>query len=217
MDEPLSNLDAKLRVQMRAELKRLQKDLGITTIYVTHDQAEAMTMADKLVVMRGGQIQQIGEPETVYLYPSNVFVAGFIGSPPMNFVHCSRDGGWNRLKAPAFEWTVPAHYQAALSRRPSETVILGIRPEDLDVNLEPKPGQTLADVYVTEPMGKETLLTLQLGGTTVKAVAPPQIDLKIGDQVGITFAADRVRLFDAQTEEALPANGRPTEPAGATG
>jgi multiple sugar transport system ATP-binding protein len=204
MDEPLSNLDAKLRVQMRAELKRLQKDLGITTIYVTHDQAEAMTMADKLVVMKRGQIQQVGAPEEVYLQPSTMFVAGFIGSPPINFIPCKLSPSRDTLEAPSLHHPVPARYRGALRHRPSDSVILGIRPEDLDVILHPEARQTTAEIYVTEPMGKETLLTLQLGGSTVKAIAPPQIDLGIGDTVGVAFADQAVRLFDPETGEALP-------------
>lgn len=204
MDEPLSNLDAKLRVQMRAELKRLQKDLGITTIYVTHDQAEAMTMADKLVVMEHGRIQQVGGPEEVYLYPNNMFVAGFIGSPPMNFIDCSHNRTQGTLEAPSFQCPVPARYGKTVDQAGTDDVVLGIRPEDLSVSRDPKQEQTLAEVYVTEPMGKETLLTLQLGGTMVKAVGPPQINLGIGDQVGVTLADDAVRLFHQETEEALP-------------
>jgi len=207
MDEPLSNLDAKLRVQMRAELKRLQKDLAITTIYVTHDQAEAMTMADKLVVMQSGCIQQTGDPEHVYLYPSNMFVAGFIGSPPMNFISCFYDRQRSMLTAPSFECSVPPQYVATLDRRAKRNVILGIRPEDLVIDLDPDPGQLLAETYITEPVGRETLLTLELGGTMVKAVGPPQIKLGIGDQVGVIFAHDAVRLFDEETEEALPYSG----------
>lgn len=204
MDEPLSNLDAKLRVQMRAELKRLQKDLGITTVYVTHDQAEAMTMADKLVVMQAGRIQQVGGPEEVYLQPANMFVAGFIGSPPMNFIKCSYQPDAFALEAPALEWPLPDRYRDAFAGEGLDKVVLGIRPEDLVVNLDPEPGDALAEVYVTEPMGKETLLTLELGATMVKAVAPPQIDLGIGDKVGVVFDADAVRLFDPETEKALP-------------
>ena len=206
MDEPLSNLDAKLRVQMRAELKRLQKDLGITTVYVTHDQAEAMTMADKLVVMRAGRIQQVGGPEEVYLHPANVFVAGFIGSPPMNFIHCSYDPEASTLNAHAFSWPLPSRFEGAFEQERLDEVVLGIRPEDLIVNLDPEPGETLAEVYVTEPMGKETLLTLELGATMVKAVAPPQIDLNIGDMVGVVFEDDVVRLFDPETEKAIPSS-----------
>ena len=205
MDEPLSNLDAKLRVQMRAELKRLQKDLGITTVYVTHDQAEAMTMADKLVVMQGGRIQQVGGPEEVYLYPANMFVAGFIGSPAMNFIHCSYHPDEFTLRAPSFQYPLPSRYADSLASIAPDQVVLGIRPEDLVVNLDPEPGATLAQVYVTEPLGKETLLTLELGATMVKAVAPPQIELGIGDKVGVVFDDDAVRLFDPETEKALSA------------
>lgn len=203
MDEPLSNLDAKLRVQMRAELKRLQKDLGITTVYVTHDQAEAMTMADKLVVMKSGRIQQVGDPEQVYLHPNNTFVAGFIGSPPMNFIPCTYDRTHDVLEAPSLECPVPVRYGDVLRNHGPDNLILGIRPEDLEVIVGPEPGQTVAEVYVTEPMGKETLVTLQLGGTMVKAIAPPQIDLEIGDSVGVVFAEEGVRLFDEGTEQAL--------------
>jgi len=203
MDEPLSNLDAKLRVHMRAELKRLQKDLGITTIYVTHDQAEAMTMADKLVVMESGRIQQVGEPEQVYLHPNNTFVAGFIGSPPMNFIPCTQNRTRDVLEAPALEYPVPKRYRDVLRNRDLDSVILGIRPEDLEVIVGPEPGHTVAEVYVTEPMGKETLVTLQLGGTVVKAIAPPRIDLEIGDTVGVFFAEEAVRLFNEETQEVL--------------
>jgi multiple sugar transport system ATP-binding protein len=207
MDEPLSNLDAKLRVHMRAELKRLQKELGITTIYVTHDQAEAMTMADKLVVMRRGRIQQVGEPEKVYLHPHNVFVAGFIGSPPMNFIPVTYRPDRGTVEAEALTYPLPARYREHLNGHGTNEVILGIRPEDLTVHVDPGPEDTRAEVYVTEPMGKETLLTLQLGGTTVKAVAPPQIGLAMGDQVGVTFAPEAVRLFDSASEEALAPTG----------
>ncbi|MDI7277820.1 MAG: ABC transporter ATP-binding protein, partial [Anaerolineae bacterium] len=157
MDEPLSNLDAKLRVEMRAQLKRLQKDLGVTTIYVTHDQAEAMTMADVLVVMRHGRAQQVGEPEEIYLHPNNVFVAGFIGSPAMNFIRCHYDAGENMLKAPSFARHAPAQYTEQLRRQQVESVILGIRPEDVRVHLASDAQAVPARVYISEPMGKETL------------------------------------------------------------
>lgn len=204
MDEPLSNLDAKLRVEMRAELKRLQKDLGVTTIYVTHDQAEAMTMGDKLVVMRHGRIQQVGAPEEVYLYPHNVFVAGFIGSPAMNCFACSYDEGANVLAAGAFTWPVPPRYAAALSRHGERELIFGIRPEDITVEASYSPGLVPATVYISEPMGKETLLTLQAGDTMIKAVAPPRVGFGIGDSVWIDFDQDAVRLFDQETEIAIP-------------
>ena len=204
MDEPLSNLDAKLRVDMRAELKRLQKDLGVTTIYVTHDQAEAMTMGDKLVVMRLGQIQQVGPPEEVYLYPANVFVAEFIGSPAMNCVSCRYDAGQEVLRATSFTWQVPAQYANGLSRHPKQNLIFGVRPEDISVALDYVPGAVPATVYISEPMGKETLLTLEANGTMLKAVTPPNIRPALGDPVWLKFGDDAIRLFDEESEEALP-------------
>jgi multiple sugar transport system ATP-binding protein len=204
MDEPLSNLDAKLRVDMRAELKRLQKDLGVTTIYVTHDQAEAMTMGDKLVVMKLGQIQQVGPPEEVYLHPGNVFVAEFIGSPAMNCVSCRYDADQGVLRATSFTWQVPAQYTNALSRHPQRNLIFGVRPEDISVALDRVPGAVPATVYISEPMGKETLLTLEANGTMLKAVTPPNIRPAIGDPVWLRFEGEAIRLFDEESEEALP-------------
>jgi multiple sugar transport system ATP-binding protein len=204
MDEPLSNLDAKLRVEMRAELKRLQKDLGVTTIYVTHDQAEAMTMGDKLVVMRRGEIQQVGPPEEVYLYPGNVFVAGFIGSPAMNCVNCRHDPGQNLLNAGSFTWPVPPQYTTALVRHQAQNLIFGIRPEDVSVEFAHVPQAVPARVYISEPMGKETLLTLETNGTMLKAITPPTIRPAIGEPVWIRFDDQAVRLFDRESEEAIP-------------
>jgi multiple sugar transport system ATP-binding protein len=204
MDEPLSNLDAKLRVEMRAELKRLQKDLGVTTIYVTHDQAEAMTMGDKLVVMRHGRVQQVGEPEVVYQHPNNVFVASFIGSPAMNCIDCQHNAAENSLQCPAFSYKVPEPYAAALQQHPRSSLVFGIRPEDLLVEIERSDGSNPARVYVSEPMGKETLLTLEANGTLLKAITPPHVRLSIGDMVWMRFDDSAVRLFDQETEAAIP-------------
>jgi multiple sugar transport system ATP-binding protein len=203
MDEPLSNLDAKLRVDMRAELKRLQKDLGVTTIYVTHDQAEAMTLGDRLVVMRHGQIQQVGPPEEVYLYPSNVFVAEFIGSPAMNCVACHYDAGKKELRASSFTWHVPAQYTAALARHPEQDLVFGIRPEDVSVEVKQVAGTVPARVYISEPLGKETLLTLEANGTILKAITAPTVRPAIGDPVWLSFEDQAIRLFGQGSEEAL--------------
>jgi multiple sugar transport system ATP-binding protein len=203
MDEPLSNLDAKLRVEMRAELKRLQKDLGVTTIYVTHDQAEAMTMGDKLVVMRNGQIQQMGEPEEVYTDPSNVFVAEFIGSPAMNCITCRFESSQNLLVGPGFARPVPARLTAAAQRHGRANLILGVRPEDVVVDLGPRPEAVPAQVYVSEPMGKETLLTLDIDDTLIKAITPPQIRPGIAEQVWVTFDDAAIHLFGEETREAI--------------
>ena len=164
MDEPLSNLDAKLRVEMRAELKRLQEDLGVTTIYVTHDQAEAMTMADTLIVMRYGIILQSGVPQVLYDTPHCIFVAGFIGSPPMNFLPCTYDSSANCLAGDSFTYPVPPRLRPILESAQQCQVVLGIRPEDIIVNVAPGPGDIFARVYMSEPLGRENLLTLSVGG-----------------------------------------------------
>lgn len=203
MDEPLSNLDAKLRVEMRAELKRLQKDLGVTTIYVTHDQAEAMTMADKLVVMKDGKIQQEGRPEEVYQRPSNVFVASFIGSPGMNFIRCTYNAERHDLEAPAFRYHLPERYRSLLRSAHADGLILGVRPERINVLLVPREGAMQASVYVCEPLGKENLLTLEVAGTRVKAITPPEVLLAIGQQVWLSFDDESVHLFDEQTTYAI--------------
>ncbi|MCL4458848.1 MAG: ABC transporter ATP-binding protein [Chloroflexi bacterium] len=203
MDEPLSNLDAKLRVEMRGELKRLQKDLGVTTIYVTHDQAEAMTMADKLVVMKDGLIQQEGEPEEVYSRPQNMFVASFIGSPSMNFIKCRYDDEKGELGAPSFRRQVSARFADALHVLGIDRLILGVRPEDLKVGKVAEEGAVPAKVYISEPMGKETLLTLEVGGSLVKAITPPQVRPRIGEEVGLSFEEEAMRLFDEKTGQAV--------------
>ena len=204
MDEPLSNLDAKLRVSMRAELKRLQKDLGVTTIYVTHDQAEAMTMADDLLVMREGRIQQAGEPEEVYRHPKNLFVAGFIGSPPMNFMECHFDPENDVLVTQSFSYKAPAKVREVLRIRSlTNELILGVRPEDISVDLSPSSGAVSATVYMTEPLGKETLLTLRTGEILIKVSTSSRLRLDIGDEVWMKFEEEAIHLFNGKTEEAI--------------
>ena len=204
MDEPLSNLDAKLRVSMRTELKRLQKDLGVTTIYVTHDQAEAMTMADDLLVMKEGRIQQAGEPEEVYRHPKNLFVAGFIGSPPINFMECRFDSGKNALITQSFSYEAPAEVREALRGKSLiNELILGVRPEDISVDLSPSSGAVSVTVYMTEPLGKETLLTLRTGEVLIKASTSSRLQLNIGDEVWMRFEEGAIHLFDKKSKEAI--------------
>jgi multiple sugar transport system ATP-binding protein len=203
MDEPLSNLDAKLRVTMRAELKRLQKELGVTTIYVTHDQAEAMTMADKLVVMRNGRVQQVGRPEEVYLNPKNVFVAGFIGSPSMNFIPCRYDAAAGALHSPALTYMLPPQTRQKLAGYAGKDVILGVRPEDMTVVWEPTDEAVPSNVYMTEPLGKENLLTLKLGDLLVKASVSGRLSPKIDERVYLRFSPEAIHVFDRDSEEAI--------------
>ncbi|HSR34747.1 MAG TPA: ABC transporter ATP-binding protein [Anaerolineae bacterium] len=207
MDEPLSNLDAKLRVLMRAELKHLQSQLGVTTIYVTHDQAEAMTLADKLIVMHRGCIQQIGKPEVVYRFPRNRFVAGFIGSPPMNFLNCCFDPTRGLLVGESFDLPAGAKWTEILKDRESGDLILGVRPEDMSVGTAPSLGAIRATVYVMEQLGREILLNATVGEEMVRAFVAPDAKLQAEQEVWLTFDQAAIHLFDGKTEEALSWHG----------
>jgi multiple sugar transport system ATP-binding protein len=203
MDEPLSNLDAKLRVDMRTDLRRLQKDLGVTTIYVTHDQAEAMTMADKLIVLRDGRILQAGTPDELYHRPDSVFVAGFIGSPSMNFVDCRYASGEARLSAAAFSYPATGRLRAAANVPDGATLVLGIRPEDIAVSGEGRPDSIRATVYMSEPLGRENLLTLRVGDSLFKALASPDLQVTLDQVMWLTCNEQRVHLFDKATGNSM--------------
>jgi multiple sugar transport system ATP-binding protein len=205
MDEPLSNLDAKLRVQTRYELIRLHRELGITTLYVTHDQVEAMTMGERMAIMRDGVLQQCDQPEKVYQFPANKFVAGFIGSPPMNFVEASISSG--NVVTSGFSLKLPAGH-AGLGHE-GRKVTLGIRPEDifdksLASNVAPTADNTLkATVDVMEPLGHQYIVYLLING--VKVVASIDNDTKVrpGDTAEFCINLDRLHLFDGETEAAI--------------
>jgi multiple sugar transport system ATP-binding protein len=205
MDEPLSNLDAKLRVNMRAELKRLQRDLGVTTVYVTHDQAEAMTLADQLVVMHNGRVLQVGNPEAVYNQPHEMFVAGFIGSPGMNFVPCRLNADKSQLSAPPFFYALPPQLKSQFAEIPADKkLVFGIRPEDITIDPALRDaGAVEASVYIYETLGKETLLTLICGDNKIKASTPASLRLDIGANVWMSFAPQGIRIFDADSEKLL--------------
>ena len=208
MDEPLSNLDAKLRVQMRAELIKLHKQLGTTTIYVTHDQIEAMTMASRIVVMKDGWIQQVGAPKDIYDNPTNVFVGGFIGTPAMNFVtgRVNKDGVFEtentRLK-------VPAEKVALLKEKGyiDKDVILGIRPEhisDLEEKMNDKDAAKLdVDVEVSELLGAETNLHFLIDEVSFVAKIGARADLKMGDKITLAFDMSKAHFFDPETEKRI--------------
>ena len=196
MDEPLSNLDAKLRVTMRAELKHLHHELRVTTIYVTHDQMEAMTLATRIAVMNKGVIQQLAEPEVIYNDPANLFVAGFIGSPSMNLLSGSLADG-------AFV-TGPIRV-AGVGGGTRDDIVLGIRPEDVKVT---PAGGGLFDmtVYTVELTGESILVTARLGKTQITAHADRHYRCEIGDNVGVTFDAARTYLFDEKTDARIRLN-----------
>ena len=201
-DEPLSNLDAKLRVQMRAELSDLHLRLNATMIYVTHDQVEAMTMANKIVVMKDGKIQQIGSPLFLYNHPVNKFVAGFIGSPPMNFliVKVLDEGGKIVLEEGSFKVMPIAEHSAFLKKYVGKEVYFGIRPEDL--NYSEKPGENNIHVKITvvEPLGADIHLWLVTSTQPLIARTGPHHDFKVGDLADFTPRMEKARYFDKETE-----------------
>jgi multiple sugar transport system ATP-binding protein len=208
-DEPLSNLDAKLRVAMRAELKKLHDRLSATVIYVTHDQVEAMTMGDRIVIMKDGLIQQVGAPLEVYASPANQFVAGFIGSPAMNFVPATVTGRDGQLffTAPGFSLPVSQSRAKALAAYRDKPVTMGIRPEDLhESNAQDPPGSAFeAHVEVVEPIGHEIYLDVMVGGSEIVARVSPDTPVKAGQTIKLSAAVEKLHAFDPQTEKAIRA------------
>ena len=183
-DEPLSNLDAKLRTELRRELKALHRDLGATMIYVTHDQVEAMTLATRVAVMRGGRIQQVGTPGEVYARPANMFVAGFLGSPSMNFVEGTADGA---------------------------AVVLGVRPEHLALHA-PGDGRAEAEVTLVEAMGAHEVVWLDMQGHKLAAIAPASGLHQIADRVGVQMDLGRAILFDPVSQERIDRGAQAFQP-----
>lgn len=197
MDEPLSNLDAKLRIHMRGELKRLQYELKTTTIYVTHDQAEAMTLAHRVAVMQGGRLQQYDTPLNIYQRPSNKFVASFIGSPSMNFIEGRIDHAEWRFVNRDITFRLD---QQILSKMPGqERITLGIRPEDVRVSTEECAGGFPASVYVTELMGNETFLFLKIGEEKLVARTNPDLPVDIESHVWVSLNDRAMHFFDADS------------------
>jgi multiple sugar transport system ATP-binding protein len=199
MDEPLGNIDAKLRVEMRAQLKRLQRDLGITVIHVTHDQLEAQAVADKIVVMNEGMILQIGSPEDVYYHPKNLFVAGFVGTPAMNFIEGEISKGTFLSKV--FELPLPEGMELEDGRE----VVLGIRPEHLKISLSPFPGSLHARVYVVEPQGGEMIVDVRIEGMIWRVRCSREDLGSVPEQeqdVWIQIPPQLVHIFDKETGKA---------------
>jgi multiple sugar transport system ATP-binding protein len=203
MDEPLSNLDAKLRVQTRAEISRLQQDLGTTTVYVTHDQVEAMTMGDRIAVMRDGILQQVGPPPELYTRPVNKFVAAFIGSPAMNFATARADDGQLKLGNATLELTGSRAKIAA--DRKGKDLEIGFRPEDLEIAGGDTNGAVRfpAKVEVVEYLGNQELLHADAEGHEIVAIVSSEQKVQVGDNVEFTIANDKLHLFDPETEESL--------------
>ena len=208
-DEPLSNLDAKLRVQMRAEITKLHKKLGTTFVYVTHDQVEAMTMATRIAVINKGILQQIDSPQVLYDTPNNLFVAGFIGSPSMNFFPAKlrKDGGKIYVDGKNFSVALPEAKNSVYEGHVGKDVVFGIRPESIhNPDFIPPNTQTElapAKVDVTELMGNEIFLHLLSGETSFVARVDPRSTYQVGDDIQVAFDMDTVHIFDAATEEAI--------------
>ncbi|HEY6190356.1 MAG TPA: ABC transporter ATP-binding protein [Pyrinomonadaceae bacterium] len=202
MDEPLSNLDARLRVQMRGELKRLQHELGTTTVYVTHDQAEAMTLAHRVAVMRDGRLQQFDTPMNIYHRPANRFVAGFVGSPAMNFIEGRADTG-ARVFRSSNHVVLPLSESQLGRLEGRERVTLGIRPEHIGLSTVARDNWQPASVYVTELMGNETLVFLRLGDEKIIARAGADFRAEPETPIWIGFEMERADFFDAESSEAL--------------
>jgi multiple sugar transport system ATP-binding protein len=232
MDEPLSNLDAKLRVYMRAELKKLQKELGVTTIYVTHDQVEAMTMGDSVAILNQGVLQQFGKAADIYFHPVNVFVAGFIGTPPTNFFDCHIVKEKTYVfDAGPFKYPVPKRLVEKAKGWPS-SLVLGVRPQDVMVHPKTqdasnrkkeateaaKEGVTLPEkklgerpqrflikaiLEIDEPLGDRQVLDLRVGDYLVKALVLPDFRAELGDELAISFPDDKIYVFDKKTGQAL--------------
>jgi multiple sugar transport system ATP-binding protein len=199
-DEPLSNLDAKLRGQVRAEIKTLSHELKTTMVFVTHDQIEAMTMADRIVVLQSGTVQQFDTPETVYERPANQFVAGFIGSPAMNFFPVA----WHEDRAVLCESgvTVPLDGESGLRLRQAGKGTLGIRPEHFAVGTDPADGISV-EIKLVEPLGSDTLIHFDLAGTSAIARIDPSLRPRIGDRLALRPQSGKIHLFDSSNGQVL--------------
>ncbi|MEL7299141.1 MAG: sn-glycerol-3-phosphate ABC transporter ATP-binding protein UgpC [Pseudomonadota bacterium] len=204
-DEPLSNLDAKLRGQMRAELALMSQRVQKNMIYVTHDQIEAMTLADRIVVMHGGHIQQQGTPEELFKAPSNKFVAGFLGSPPMNFLDAELiDEGGLKARGDGFSIALPEALAQRAAAQAAGKVVLGIRPSDLEFNdAAPEDGALDLRVVVSEYVGAQSVLICDCGGARVTVEVKSETPIALGKTLRFAVRAEGLHLFDAQSEQAL--------------
>jgi multiple sugar transport system ATP-binding protein len=205
MDEPLSNLDAKLRVQMRSELKRFHQDLHATVIYVTHDQLEAVTMADKMAVMNGGYLQQYDTPKNVFDHPVNTFVAGFVGSPAMSLIALEVSGDGILRSPDAWTLTLNGANARKAARASTSKIVLGARHSTLKLHKSASPGAVQGKVYTVEPTGDVTFVQVYLGSAIIIVSLDPNVAIKPDETVWIEFDQDRMHLFDGDTQNALAA------------
>jgi multiple sugar transport system ATP-binding protein len=201
MDEPLANLDALLRLEMRVSLKELQTSLKDTFVYVTHDQVEALSMADRIAILNHGSLQQMGDPEEVYLLPENMFVAGILGNPSMNFLKCTvqRQDGDIQLAHSAFSVSANGKGLSPLLRDRKE-VMFGVRPEDVSMYFEKPGGSSIeARIYVTEPLGNKTIVDIRVGEDVIKAVTKASFAGKPEQSIWLKFKESKLHLFNGET------------------
>lgn len=204
LDEPLSNLDARLRIETRAELKRLQKELGITTILVTHDQVEAMTMCDRVAVLEQGELQQFTTPQELYDKPRNLFVAAFVGDPPMNLIDMQYRPEGPCLQAEHFSVSITQKIFSAIEGNSSSPeLVLGVRPDDIELSREANEGGFKGRVYITEPLGGGVLVSFRFGDLTLRALAHHDFRAAIGDELWITPKLDKIHLFEKESRRSL--------------
>lgn len=210
LDEPIGTLDAKFREEMRTELKKLHVDVGATTVYVTHDQIEAMSMGDKVVIMNKGLLQQMGTPQEIYNDPKNLFVAKFIGSPGMNFINCipvKNESGKVHLKITAVNdnISIPENLQTLIldKNMVEKELIVGVRPEDISLEFIDKEDYVKSEVFIIETLGSYNIIDIKMGNETVKARTLPVVVPDIGATVFIGFDMQRIKLFDKATENSI--------------
>ena len=200
LDEPLSNLDAKLQVIMRTELKAIHQQTRATSVFVTHDQSEAMSMADRIVIMKDGEVVQIGSPDDVYFRGANIFVAGFIGTPPTNFFTVEIEGNGDRaLRHPHFQLPLEGRNKAALAAYAKKQMVLGVRPENITLGSESESLFTV-EILVVEPQGSHQVIAVKLDEQIVKIVAPHSRRVRPGDKIHLSFQPDSLHFFDHETE-----------------
>ena len=206
LDEPLSNIDAKARERMRTELGKLQKEIGIATVYVTHDQLEAMTLADRIAVMRDGLIEQMGTTSEIYNSPRNLFVADFIGSPSMNLIDCECVYSEGRvvLKSGDFSLDITEFGETVRSKFKGKELVLGIRPEDVSVDVDKTDPKAMeSEVQLVEPIGAKSIYHLKISGPTILSKDRAMPEVKVGSKVWATFSKNKLHVFDKKTEEAI--------------
>jgi len=205
LDEPLSNLDAKLRVSARSEIKRLTQKLEVTTIYVTHDQVEALAMSDRMAVMNSGKIQQVGKPLELYDNPANLFIAGFLGTPPMNLIQCTpiEENGFFVLDMGTFKMKIPTDLEDSMKAYSRKDLIIGIRPQDIEITQTKTKNSTDCEVVLIEPLGAGEAIHVRVDELILWIISRLRTGYRIGERVYMSFDFRKVCFFDPVNEQAI--------------